>query len=241
LWLDDVKILEKLNDVKDMNKIYLNHGCGSIRPSGWINTDSSVNANLQRVPIVGKWIAKMLNPLVKYENNNFIYANLNKKWNFRDNSVDVIYASHLFEHLSLKSAELFISEAMRTLKPGGSLRIVVPDLYKICKRYIDEYENNSFEESSTKFIMWAINMHREGQYGNVSMFKGFILDMISYPHQHKYMYDEKSLIEIFKESGFVNIRSKSYGYSDYIDCINDVEGSGESYLSIYIEAQKQIE
>ncbi len=41
----------------------LNLGCGSLRPLGWINTDSSVNANLQRVPFIGKPIAKLFNPL----------------------------------------------------------------------------------------------------------------------------------------------------------------------------------
>ena len=217
--------------------IKLNLGCGSVRPIGWINTDSSLNANIQKIPFIGKQIAKIFNP-VEYESENFVYMNLNKRWNFANDSIDIVYASHLFEHLTLKSADLFLKEAYRVLKPGGVIRVVVPDLFKICKKYISEYEQNSFEEESTKFIMWAINMHREGQYGNVGFFKKLILEWQGYPHQHKFMYDEKSLAKKFEEYSFKNILSLTYGKSEYINSITDVEGSNESYLSVYIEAKK---
>jgi predicted SAM-dependent methyltransferase len=215
----------------------LNLGCGSVRPNGWINTDSSLNTNMQKIPFIGKKIAKLFNP-VEYDSENFVYMNLNKKWNYRDNSIDVVYASHLFEHLTLASAKLFLTESYRTLKPGGVIRIVVPDLYKISKKYISEYENGTYENSSTEFIMWAINMHRDGQYGNIGFFKKLILEWQGYPHQHKFMYDEKSLTKLFEGSNFKNILSLTYGNSSYIDSINDVEGTKESYLSVYIEAKK---
>ena len=215
--------------------IKLNLGCGSVRPEDWINTDSSLNANIQKIPLVGKRIAKLFNP-VEYNSSNFRYMNLNKRWSFEDNSVDVVYASHLFEHLSLKSAALFMKEAYRCLKQGGVIRIVVPDLYKISKKYIQDYESGN--EEASNFIMWAINMHREGQYGNPGLFKKMILEIQGYPHQHKFMYDEKSMINLFKISGFNNIASLQYGISDLIECIGEVEGTRESYLSIYIEAIK---
>ncbi len=218
--------------------IKLNLGCGSVRPLGWINTDSSLNANIQKIPFIGKKITKLFNP-VAYDSENFIYMNLNKAWSYKDNSIDVVYASHLFEHLTLKSANLFLSEAYRTLKPGGVLRIVVPDLYKIAKKYISEYENNTYTNTTTEFIMWAINMHREGQYGNnIGFIKKQVLEIMGYPHQHKFMYDEKSLIKLFENSNFKNILSLTYGKSDYINEINEVEGMTESYLSVYIEAKK---
>ena len=216
--------------------IKLNLGCGSVRPNGWINTDSSLNANLQRVPIIGKSIAKIISN-VSYESNNLTYMNLNNNWKFKDSSVDVVYASHLFEHLSLKSADLFLKNAYRSLKPGGVIRIVVPDLYQITKKYIEDY--NEIEVGDpTEFIMWAINMHREGQYGSPSLIKKIIYELQGYPHQHKFMYDDKSLIHKMKSFGFKNLTSLSYGVSNLIDEIEDVEGTKESYLSVYIEAIK---
>jgi ubiquinone/menaquinone biosynthesis C-methylase UbiE len=163
---------------------------------------------------------------------------LNKKWSrYSDNSVDIVYASHLFEHLSLKSASLFLKESFRCLKSGGAIRLVVPDLYKICKKYISDYEKGL--ENTTEYILWAINMHREGQYGeNLGLVKKLVLEWQGYPHQHKYMYDEKSLINKMIEFQFDNIVSLEYGVSNYIEEIKDVEGKSESYLSIYIEGKK---
>jgi predicted SAM-dependent methyltransferase len=220
-----------------MSNIKLNLGCGAVRPKGWLNTDSSLNANLQRIPLVGTIVPKLLHT-VSYDNSDVIYMNLNKKWPYKSDSVDIVYASHLFEHLTLVSAELFLNESYRCLKPGGIIRIVVPDLYKICKRYISEYEQTD-KADPTEFIMWAINMHREGQYGMKSgWIKKFVLEWQGYPHQHKFMYDEKSLTKKFEEKGFREIRSLSYGVSDYIAEIADVEGTSESYLSVYLEARK---
>lgn len=221
-----------------MTMIKLNLGCGSVRPEGWINTDSSLNANLQKIPLVGKIITRQFNKVV-YDDSNMVYMNLNKRWKYADDSVDIVYASHLFEHLSLGSAQLFLSESYRVLKPGAVIRLVVPDLYKICKKYIAEYESGE-NEDPTEFIMWAINMHREGQYGaKIGFLKKAVLEKQGYPHQHKFMYDEKSLGKKIKDAGFNDVRSFTYGVSEYISEIKDVEGTRESYLSVYLEAKKR--
>jgi predicted SAM-dependent methyltransferase len=215
----------------------LNLGCGEVRPVGWVNTDSSLNANLQRIPVVGKIVNKMFKT-VTYNSSNIVYMNLNKPWRaYNDNSVDVVYASHLFEHLSLTAADLFLRESFRSLKPGGVIRIVVPDLYKVCKKYISDYESGNPDASD--FIMWAINMHREGQYGSrIGFLKKQVLEWQGYPHQHKFMYDEKSLGKKLTAAGFKDIRSLEYGVSEYIPGIKEVEGDRERYLSVYLEGKK---
>src|SRR5437762_9349895 len=108
-----------------MHNIKLNLGCGAVRPTGWVNTDSSLNAHLQRMPVVGRLVQKVFKT-VEYNSNNLVYMNLNKRWPYSDGSVDIVYASHLFEHLTLAAAELFLNEAYRCLKPGGIIRLVVP-------------------------------------------------------------------------------------------------------------------
>jgi predicted SAM-dependent methyltransferase len=217
--------------------IKLNLGCGSVRPNGWINTDSSLNANLQRIPLIGKPLARIFNP-VQYDSSNLVYMNLNKTWNYESNSVDIVYASHLFEHLTLKSADLFLKEAYRTLKPGGVMRIVVPDLYQIVTKYLEDYKNASESEDPTTYIMWAINMHREGQYGNLNWLRKIVHEWQGYPHQHKFMYDPKSLKILVSKYGFKEPLLKKYGVSEYISDINNVEGIKESYLSVYLEVKK---
>ena len=47
---------------------------------------------------------------------------------FPDSSFDVVYHSHVLEHFPKAKARRFIAECVRVLKPGGILRVVVPDL-----------------------------------------------------------------------------------------------------------------
>lgn len=53
-----------------------------------------------------------------------IISDLNEKWPFEDNSVGIIRASHIFEHL--KNPIHTMNEAYRVLAPGGWLFIEVP-------------------------------------------------------------------------------------------------------------------
>lgn len=59
---------------------------------------------------------------------NIIVHNLAKGIPFPDGSVDVVYHSHLLEHLDRDVAERFLREVQRVLRLGGIQRIVVPDL-----------------------------------------------------------------------------------------------------------------
>ena len=50
---------------------------------------------------------------------------LSKGIPFDDNSVDVVYHSHLLEHIDRKNVPTFLKEIRRVLKPRGIHRIVV--------------------------------------------------------------------------------------------------------------------
>ena len=55
---------------------------------------------------------------------------------FPDNYADAIYCSHFLEHLDVKKVDEFLSECLRCLKPGGVLRVVVPDFERMAKDYL---------------------------------------------------------------------------------------------------------
>ena len=216
----------------------LNLGCGQIRPEGWINADSSMNTMLQKLPL-GKWIARSLGSVI-FDTSNVVYMNLNKRWrHIPDTSVEVVYASHLFEHLELESSKLFLAEAYRTLKPNGSIRLVMPDLYAHCKEYVASIDNGQVEAS--KLLLWAINLYDKGPDDKHSVIHKVLGLFQGYPHRHKYMYDKLSLTKLLADAGFRDIRLSEYGQSHYIKDINDVEGPhlyGGYANSIYIEALK---
>ncbi|CAA9217761.1 MAG: hypothetical protein AVDCRST_MAG93-305, partial [uncultured Chloroflexia bacterium] len=54
---------------------------------------------------------------------------------YEDGTVDILYSSHMLEHLDRDSARRFLHEAYRVLKPGGAIRIVVPDFALLIDRY----------------------------------------------------------------------------------------------------------
>ncbi len=58
----------------------------------------------------------------------------------KDDSVDWIYNSCFLEHLTPEQADEFLWECRRTLKIGGGIRIVVPDLEDICRAYLSQLE-----------------------------------------------------------------------------------------------------
>ena len=55
---------------------------------------------------------------------------------YPDSYFDVVYHSHLLEHFSKDDAARFIVECFRVLKPGGIIRVVVPDLETVATLYL---------------------------------------------------------------------------------------------------------
>jgi SAM-dependent methyltransferase len=92
--------------------LMVNLGCGSTFDPNWINMDF--------IPA---------SPAV-------ITYDLRKRLPFDSNTCDVVYAAHVLEHFSRAMAQTFIRECYRVLRPGGVLRIVVPDLEMITRLYL---------------------------------------------------------------------------------------------------------
>ena len=53
------------------------------------------------------------------------------KLNYEDESVDEVYASHVLEHIHHSRVEATVAEWVRVLKPGGRIRICIPDFERI--------------------------------------------------------------------------------------------------------------
>lgn len=95
---------------------YLNLGCGSHFHPDWINID--IVAMDPRVTV----------------------HDLRRNIPYADNSCEVVYHSHVLEHFPRLVALNFIRECYRVLKPGGIIRVVVPDLESIARHYLSELE-----------------------------------------------------------------------------------------------------
>jgi len=78
---------------------------------------------------------------------------------YEDNTFDLAYSSHVLEHFTKDDGELFVAECFRVLKPGGVLRIVVPDLEAIVRNYIrllDELIEDPTDQVAKSNYMWIL-------------------------------------------------------------------------------------
>lgn len=107
----------------------LNLGCGSRTHPEWVNIDYSLLAAFRSLPGLGA----ILGPLpVGYRN-----WDLRRGIPFDSGTVAVVYSSHVLEHINHAGAPSFLKEAARVLRPGGIIRIVVPDLEASAREYIE--------------------------------------------------------------------------------------------------------
>ena len=60
-----------------------------------------------------------------------------KKMPFGNCTFDIVYSSHVLEHIPWYQVEEVLREWVRILKPGGYMEIWVPDGIKICKAFVD--------------------------------------------------------------------------------------------------------
>src|SRR5262249_15987965 len=59
---------------------------------------------------------------------------------FPDASFEVVYHSHVLEHLAPHDGLQLLRECYRVLKPGGTIRVAVPDLEQIARLYLKSLE-----------------------------------------------------------------------------------------------------
>jgi len=107
-----------------MKDIRLHIGCGNRILEGWVNIDKSSSLDLPIEVYAGD--ITDLNEIVGPSGVEII----------PDGSVELIYASHVLDHLSRKEElDRALSECYRVLKPEGILRVSVSDFERVATMY----------------------------------------------------------------------------------------------------------
>lgn len=151
-------------------------GCGPIHIQGWVNVDKEAAHN----------------PDICCDARDLEYP---------ENWVDLIYLCHSLEHFPWPDGVTkFFSVAQKILKPGGTMRLVVPDLMKVAKLYV--------EGDDLKGI-YGPDFKVEGPDCAATRFMAFARGW-----QHTVLFDERLLRMLMEQAGFVNIRIMPFGESD---------------------------
>jgi ubiquinone/menaquinone biosynthesis C-methylase UbiE len=183
------------------NHQWVQFGCGLCAPEDWLNFDSSPMMRLQRLPLVGALVPSGL--FGRYPAN-VRYGDITQGLPIPDHSVELLYCSHILEHLTLGELRQALKNCYRHLKPGGTFRLVVPDLEVMAKAYLTSDEPKAAHEFMR--VTWLGKEERDR--GLVA----FLKDWLS-GNTHLWMYDYDSLAYELEAVGFQHLRRARYGDS----------------------------
>jgi SAM-dependent methyltransferase len=173
----------------------------------------------------------MFEALNLFDGRNVDYVcDLKKALPFADNSFNLIYASHVIEHIPWYLQKQLLKELYRILKPSGTIEIWVPDGSKIIKAIYD-FENESI--NNTNLDGWYVfNDDKDVLlWANGRIFSyGDGLGTASHQNWHKTLFTQYLLTKLLKNVGFNEIKAMSN---------NEVRGVSHGWINLGIKATKQ--
>lgn len=195
--------------LKKLQGCRVNIGCGPFPTPGWVNLDVSPFPNVY-------------------------YWDCRRGLPFSDGTVDAIYSEHSFEHLDVDAeAKPYLRECLRCLRPGGIIRLVVPD----AGAYLRAYGKTWDQIAAIRPLQRTEEGWRDHFSTNLySTQMQFINFMFRQNYEHKYAYDEETLVELLRDAGFPKVVRQNFGISVDPEMASDrKDRSGES---LYVEAIK---
>lgn len=179
--------------------IKLNIGCGTDYKKGWVNIDNNSDNNIIKLDL--NW--DLRNPLP-----------------YSDNTIDYIFHEHFLEHLTVEEGQSSLMDFHRILKPGGVMRIAMPDLDEAVSLYLD---------ASWKQSPLIKNHNMDFVQTNAEL-----LNMSFRWWGHKWLYNWEELERRPREAGFSKIQKMKQGKSMHKELIN-LETRQESNLIAEVE------
>lgn len=180
---------------------YLHLGCGKNHFDGWVNAD---------------FFGSLLKTAKKSHTGNYDWQ-LDIRFPFKcENNVwDGIFTEHTLEHLYPNEVMHCLKESYRTLKSGGWIRIVVPDVEK----YIQNYQGNT---PDPKFELWGTGCEA--------------IRCLTQNFYHHSVWDGKFFKKVLEDVGFKNVSKVEFMKGSDPTLLKDM--AERKWESLYMEAQK---
>lgn len=157
---------------------------------------------------------------------NFLRADLTQGLPmYATDSIEVIRASHVLEHLPLESAHLLLAECFRVLRPGGVLRIAVPDLDIMVAKFRELNMAYFNVDQPMEFVLAPT----EGERFSRLMFSG--------DYAHRAIYDYAMLESFLRQAGFPTVVRSVRDFS-HSEILQKETKDQHPEISMYVEAVK---
>jgi predicted SAM-dependent methyltransferase len=187
---------------KLVGKKYLNVGCGPNTDGRYINLDYNWHPGID------------------------LCWDITKGLPIDSESLTGIYTEHCLEHLPIGAIRAVLEEFRRVLRPGGSLRIIVPDGELYLTRYADIIRGDSREP-----LPYSEADARDGVYGPI-----LSVNRIFREHGHQFIYDFDLLKKLLEGCGFADIKRERFQSGrDPVLQLDTKDRQGES---LYLEASR---
>lgn len=199
-------------------------GCGPIIADGFLNIDGDFASTGQQ------WKEEVLYAVADRPTAHFLLYDLRKGIPAVDGALDVVYHSHLLEHLSDDEGIAFLADCHRVLAPGGVMRVAVPDLGLWCANYVagedaffDWYRRTYLDDDGTRYATRAA-----------------VLAAMLFNWGHRMAYDFDALSARLTGAGFVDIARCDWGTSTSLSAVAALEAAGDDRRleSVVVECRK---
>ena len=177
-------------------KRFLNLGAGEVIIDGFVNADFY-----------------RLHHLFKSHSANWM-IDITKPLKCKDNFWDGVIIEHTNEHILYSQNYELLTELYRTMKPGGVLRIVVPDL--------------------GRYLRWNILRAEEKKMNRYSSLPEAISNLTQ-NHLHVSVWDYSLMAELLGDIGYTEIVESKYGCSKVKEF---TDSPNHEWQSLYVEAIK---
>lgn len=186
----------------------INIGCGWECRDGWINADNT-----------SKWQAVNY-PITKMD--------ATEQWPYEDDTFEYVLSEHMIEHVPEQKGLFMLSEAFRTLKVGGVIRISCPD--REFAEKLPGQDTHPFVDAYCRKIF-----NRPAQQGDAARISSRTLN----EQGHVWVPTAQQLIEQLEKAGFSNVKRVEYGISEHA-AFNGIEVNDgvRNWESVCVEGVK---
>lgn len=241
----------------------INIGCGDVWKDDWVNIDNSPVAFIGKHKILQKFLVRIGILPKNYQVNipkDLVLLDVRKGLPFKDNTVNYIFTSHFLEHLTYFEGMALIKECYRIATPGAIIRIAVPDVELLVRKYLEKDHEFNAVLAKDRISGWVFEGRKLNEIGFAEILSThfYAAQSITNPwtklalgilngqllfdmkkkmvmYYHKWMYDFESLELLLKNVGFRNIRRCEFRQGKVPDL--DVLDNHEEF-SLYVEAEK---